>query len=104
MGIGGVTLFPLIVALKNYHRVPMGHRKMLLYGVGLIIWGALVFGWLSSGLEQMRILKVDSLVEVDLKEDFISSFSVWVFVFPAVVLAIGTNLITQYLLVNDEDK
>lgn len=102
--IGLFAVAPLFFILSSYKHAPLPHRKMLVYGIVLIAWGTLIFAWLSSGLTSMESTVANSIEEQSFKDKIVLSLRVWAFVFPAVTLSIGANLITQYILTSNENN
>lgn len=99
--IGLFAVAPVIYALWFFKKITPSHKKALLFGVGLIAFAATIFAWLSSGLTSMEATVAGDSQEQQLKDGMISSLKIWVFVFPAVTLAIGANLLTHYILTNE---
>lgn len=71
---------------------------ILLLGIFLVIWATVVFAWLSGSLADFNASVATNDQEQHLKDSALYSLKIWVFVFPAVTLAIGANLLTNYIL------
>jgi len=96
-----VSILPVIIVLWVYKSANPSHVKLLWLGVAFIVWGTLFFAQFSSGLSAMLASVANNSNEQELKETVVQSMRVWVFVFPAVTLAVGANLLTQYILTNE---
>lgn len=90
---------PPLIALIFYKRFPFGHWKQLIYGLLLIGWSITTFSFFSSALNSLESVDMNS---DSLKAALISSVNLWVFAYPAVVLSIGSNFVTQFFLTWDD--
>ncbi|NOZ53620.1 MAG: hypothetical protein GXP08_10840 [Gammaproteobacteria bacterium] len=99
--IGLFAVAPVIYVLWFFKTITPSHKKVLLYGIGLIAWGTIIFAWLSSGLSSMEATVASNPQEQELKDGVVTSLKIWVFIFPAVTLAIGANLLTHYILTGE---
>jgi len=96
--IGIVAVSPVIYMLWSFRNSQPTQKDILLFGLGLISWATLIFIWLSYSLTSMEATTANNLQEQGIKDGAVFIFKVWVFIFPAVTLAIGANLLTHYIL------
>jgi hypothetical protein len=86
---------PPLFILLFYKRFPFGYWKQLVYGLALIGWSIVTFSFFSGALASLEAIEMSS---ESLKEGVLSSVSLWVFAYPAIVLSIGANFIAQFFL------
>ncbi len=86
---------PPLLILIFYKRFPFGYWKQLIYGLALIGWSIVTFSYFSGALVSLETVEMSS---GPLKQGVLSSVTLWVFAYPAIVLSIGANFITQFFL------
>jgi hypothetical protein len=91
---------PPLLILIFYKRFPFGYWKQLIYGLALIGWSIVTFSHFSGALVSLEAVEMSS---GPLKQGVLSSVTLWVFAYPAIVLSIGANFITQFFLTWDAD-
>jgi hypothetical protein len=91
---------PPLLILIFYKRFPFGYWKQLIYGLALIGWSIVTFSFFSGALVSLETVAMSS---GPLKQGVLSSVTLWVFAYPAIVLSIGANFITQFFLTWDAD-
>ena len=91
---------PPLLILIFYKRFPFGYWKQLIYGLALIGWSIVTFSYFSGALVSLETVEMSS---GPLKQGVLSSVTLWVFAYPAIVLSIGANFITQFFLTWDAD-
>jgi hypothetical protein len=91
---------PPLLILLFYKRFPFGYWKQLIYGLALIGWSIMTFSYFSGALVSLETVEMSS---GPLKQGVLSSVTLWVFAYPAIVLSIGANFITQFFLTWDAD-
>ena len=91
---------PPLLILIFYKRFPFGYWKQLIYGLALIGWSIVTFSYFSGALVSLEAVEMSS---GPLKQSVLSSVTLWVFAYPAIVLSIGANFITQFFLTWDAD-
>jgi hypothetical protein len=91
---------PPLLILIFYKRFPFGYWKQLIYGLALIGWSIVTFSFFSGALISLETVEMSS---DPLKQGVLSSVTLWVFAYPAIVLSIGANFITQFFLTWDAD-
>lgn len=101
LAIALFAVLPLIYVIWFYKKIKPSHTKVLIFGIALIGWSIIILAWLLSGLTGMEQTVVETSQEQKLKDEVLFSFKIWVFVFPAVTLAIGANLLTHYILTDE---
>ena len=91
---------PPLLILIFYKRFPFGYWKQLIYGLALIGWSIVTFSYFSGALVSLEAVEMSS---GPLKQGVLSSVTLWVFAYPAIVLSIGANFITQFFLTWDAE-
>jgi len=91
---------PPLLILLFYKRFPFGYWKQLIYGLALIGWSIVTFSFFSGALVSLETVEMSS---DPLKQGVLSSVTLWVFAYPAIVLSIGANFITQFFLTWDAE-
>jgi hypothetical protein len=91
---------PPLFILLFYKRFPFGYWKQLIYGLSLIGWSIVTFSFFSGALLSLETVEMSS---EPLKQGVLSSVTLWVFAYPAIVLSIGANFVTQFFLTWDEE-
>jgi hypothetical protein len=86
---------PPLLILLFYKRFPFGYWKQLIYGLALIGWSIVTFSFFSGALVSLETVEMSS---DPLKQGVLSSVTLWVFAYPAIVLSIGANFMTQFFL------
>ena len=93
------SIGPPLFILLFYKRLPLGYWKQLLYGLLLIGWSIVTFSFFTGALASLETVEMSSEL---LKESVLGSVSLWMFAYPAVVLSIGANFVTQFFLSWDD--
>ena len=91
---------PPLLILLFYKRFPFGYWKQLIYGLALIGWSIVTFSFFSGALVSLETVEMSS---TPLKQGVMGSVTLWVFAYPAIVLSIGANFITQFFLTWDAE-
>ncbi|MDG1462113.1 MAG: hypothetical protein P8R04_00960 [Gammaproteobacteria bacterium] len=91
---------PPLFILFFYKRFPLGYWKQLIYGLALIGWSIVTFSFFSGALNSLETIEMTS---ESLKEGVVNSVTLWVFAYPAIVMSIGANFITQFFLTWDDE-
>jgi hypothetical protein len=91
---------PPLFILIFYKHFSIGYWKQLIYGLALIAWSIATFSFFSSALTSLETVEMTS---ESLKKSIINSVSLWVLAYPAIVMSIGANFITQFFLNWDRD-
>jgi|GEM_PF-2666031 len=99
LAIAAYGIGPPLLVLIFYKRFPFGFWKQLIYGLALIGWSIVTFSFFSDALESLEAVEMSS---DSLKEGILGSVTLWVFAYPAIVMSIGANFITQFFLTWDE--
>jgi hypothetical protein len=86
---------PPLLILFFYKRFPFGYWKQLIYGLALIGWSIVTFSYFSSALISLEAVEMSN---DSLKQSLLGSVNLWVFAYPAIVLSIGANFISQFFL------
>jgi len=106
--LGVAFLFPAFAFLLFLKIVQPKYYLFLFWGIGLVGYSALCFRFLNDfqhGLfasnpwllkESPEIKRVAQAIE--------SNFEAWIYVFPAVIAAIGANLISHFLIMGNPRK
>ncbi len=101
LAIAAFSIGPPFVLLLFYKWFPFGYVKQLIYGFLLIVWSMITFSYFSGVLETLQGVDMGS---EGLKESLLGSLNLWVFAYPAIVLALGTNFLTQFFLSWNDDQ
>ncbi len=100
MVLSAYAIGPPFFILIFYKRFPFGYWKQLIYGLALIGWSIVTFSFFSGAILS---LEASNWTNTSLKESILGSVTLWVFAYPAIVMSIGANFITQFFL-NWDDK
>ena len=84
-----------------YKKLSLGYWKQLLYGAALIFWSVFIFSLFSETLGTLEGVQMSNET---LKARIMSSVSLWVFAYPSIVLAIGSNFVAQFFFSWDQDR
>ena len=91
---------PPLFILIFYKRFPFGYWKQLIYGLLLIGWSIVTFSFFSGALISLEAVEMSS---ESLKESLLGTVNLWVFAYPAIVMSIGANFISQFFLSWEDD-
>ncbi|WP_333795911.1 hypothetical protein [Rheinheimera sp.] len=91
------TLSPLGFLLLISRKKVWAPELKLFFGFIAVILAGLYFSWLSGSFEHFESAAVATVDEVNLKADILAAFGLWVFVIPALYLALGVNFISSFV-------
>ena len=96
-----ITLFPLLVIIYFFKETAPKYYGYLFWGALLILWAALVFGYLSEikGNLLLKYPSADKLPKSDQAEykNIIANMDIWIYLFPSLIAGIGVNLVTDFI-------
>ncbi|MDD2582006.1 MAG: hypothetical protein PHR66_08440 [Desulfuromonadaceae bacterium] len=99
--IFAVILLPLLIVIFLFKETSPKYYGYLFWGALLVVWAALVFGYLNDvktefAFKCKNIGKLPPLDQNTVK-GIITNLELWIYIFPSVVAAIGANLITDFI-------
>ena len=92
------SLIPLTCSMLLYKRTQPGYYGLFIWGILLIICAAFNFQWLSEVLDKSSSLRPRTDAEIDATINVVSTLKVWLYICPGVTAAVGSNLITEFML------
>ena len=99
LALAAYSMGPPLFILIFYKRFPFGYWKQLIYGKLLIAWAVITFSFFTGALASLESVEMTS---DSLKTSILDSVTLWVFAYPALVMSIGANFVTQFFLSWDE--
>lgn len=90
----GMGVAPLFVIIIIYKAISPKYHGMWIFGVLLILLAGLLVGALNIIDALIQVQRTKGVSELALE----ASVKIWVYVGPAVIAAIGVNLITAFIL------
>lgn len=91
------TLLPLGLFLLKSRKIVWAPKLKLVFGFIFVILAGLYFNWLSGSFNHFKSTPIATVDEVKLKADILAAFGFWVFVIPALYLALGVNFISSFV-------
>jgi len=90
LAISFANFTPLWAVYNTAQKRPANKRNQLIWGIFLIVFSAIIFSSLNSNIELFKTTEE--------AETIVKFLGVWVYIFPAINLSIGCNLITNSIL------
>lgn len=98
------SIGPPSIALLFYKKFPFGYYKQLVYGVGLVAWSVFVFYYLSHTMQTLEGIDMKNDSDKYIQGEVLKNIDLWIFALPALILAVGSNFITQFFFSWDSNQ